>query len=578
MRLFEISWEVCNKVGGIYTVISSKADYIQKSIGEYYFIGPYFKEKRNPEFEEEEIPKEFKKTFELLKSKKIFFHFGIWKKTGIKTFLIDFSEFMEEKNEIKRKLWEDYQIDSLHSDFWFDEPIVWSYAVGILLESLCKKDEENVAHFHEWLCGAGLLYLKKNNVKIGKVFTTHATVVGRAMAALGEIYKGNNGDEEAYKLNVIDKHLIEKKAALNADIFTTVSDLTAEECEKIIGKKPQVIINGLDLKIMPTSEETSEKHRRNKEKIKELVMANFFPYYPFDIENTLFYYISGRYEIYSKGIDTYINALGSLNKKLILENSKRNVIAFLLIPSNVQEVNIKLLKNMMLLKEIKETISDFSETVKKRILLSLFSKEEKEINEKETLSESKKLAAEFIKKGTPEITTHYLKQDNDQILKMIKEAGLENKKEDRVKILFYPEYLNESDGVLNTDYYDVVSGFHLGIFPSFYEPWGYTPLESAALGVPTITTDLSGFGRFTLENKKEKGGIKVLKREGKTNQEITKDLEEEMYSYLHLDKLQRIKNEVIAQEFVHQICWDVIVKDYAKAYEQSLKNLAVTYL
>ena len=571
-RLFEISWEVCNKVGGIYTVISSKADYARKHVDEFYFIGPYFKGKRNNEFEEHEIPDEFKKAFKLLEEKKIYCYFGVWKKTNIKTFLIDFSDFMSEKNEIKKKLWEDYKIDSLNSDSWFDEPVIWSYAVGIFLENIYNEKKETVAHFHEWLSGAGILYLKNKGVKIGKVFTTHATVLGRAMAGVGEIFQKGNPEDEALRLKVIDKHLLEKRAALNSDVFTTVSEITSEECEKIIGKKPKVIINGLDLKLMPNMEEIPEMHRKNKEKLKDLIIANFFPHYYLDIESCLFYYISGRYEFYTKGIDVYIKSLGNLNRRLKKENSKKEIIAFLLIPSEFEEVNFKILKNMMLIKNIKENIEDFSDEIKKRILLSLFSDNNRILVSEKFLSESKKLITNFDKKGIPELTTHSIKDKNDKIIKMIKEEGLENKKEDRVKVIFYPAYLSEEDGLLNMDYYSVVSGFHLGVFPSFYEPWGYTPFESACLGVPTITTDLAGFGRFVLENKKNKEGIIVLKRGGKTDEEIVKELEEEMHSYLHLDKIQRIKNKAVAQDFAHRISWEKLSEEYKKSYEDSLKS------
>jgi glycogen synthase len=568
-RLFEISWEVCNKVGGIYTFISSKANYLKGRFEEFYFIGPYLNNGQGSDFEERDVPIQFKEPFEILESKKIFCHYGIWKKTKAKTILIDFSEFMQEKNEIKRKLWEDYKIDSLNSNFWFEEPVVWAYAVGMFLESVYDENRKTVAHFHEWIAGAGLLYLKKNGVKIGKVFTTHATVLGRAKADKGEIFREGNPEEEAYKLNIIDKHLLEKSTALNAEVFTTVSETTAEECEKVLGKKPEVVINGLDLKLMPDLEEVPEMHRKNKEKIKDLVMANFFPHYYFDIENCLFYYISGRYETRAKGIDVYIKALGKLNRRLKKEESKKVVVAFVLIPSDVSGVNQELLNNLLLLKNIKENINDYSEDAKKAILFSLFSNKGNNFNIKEFFYESKKLVEVLSKNGNPKIITHYLKQKEDRIVKMIHEEGLENSKDDKVKIIFYPAYLGENDGLMGLDYYHFVSGFHLGVFPSFYEPWGYTPFESAALGVSTITTDLSGFGRYVIEKNRGNEGIRIIKREGKEDYEIVEVLEDEMYNYLNLDKIQRIKNKTIAQEFAHQISWDNIIEKYLKAYKLS---------
>lgn len=331
--LFEVSWEVCNKVGGIYTVVKSKAAKMVDAYGDNYFmIGPYFASKALGQFQEE-LPNQFcKASFEELKKIGVMCHFGKWLVEGAPpVILIDFVNYKSRTNDIKRELWDWYKIDSLMATQDYDEPLVWAYVVGMLIEKLskCFDNKRIVAHFHEWLSGAGLLYLKKNNVKIATVFTTHATVLGRTLASsnvdLYNVWDKINPDEEVYKYNIESKHLVEKNSAAFADVFTTVSEITEMEASYFLKKKSDALLpNGLDISKFPSFEELAIKHGIQRDRIREFMLYYFFPYYTFNPKETLIYFVAGRYEFHDKGIDIYIKALGRLNEKLKQSKSKKN--------------------------------------------------------------------------------------------------------------------------------------------------------------------------------------------------------------------------------------------------------------
>jgi len=586
--LFEISWEICNKVGGIYTVVKSKAAEIMEYYKENYFaIGPFFPEKVAGEFQEKVPPDKLAKAFEKLQKQGIKCHYGGWLIKGEpNTILVDFSGFTSKKDEIKTSLWQNFKIDSLNTQYFdFDEPVIWSYAVGKLLEEIKNvfNDKKIVAQFHEWLAGAGLLYLKQNNVKVATVFTTHATILGRTMSfaneELYEIFDKINPEKKAYEYGIQAKYLTEKQSALNADVFTTVSEITAIEAEHLLGKKPDVLLpNGLDLKKFPTFEEASIKHRLYRERIKEFLMYYFFPYYSFDLDNTLLYFLCGRYEFRAKGIDIFIKALAKLNEKLKKEESNKTIVAFFWVPGNIRAIKTGLLENKTFFEDITDAIDDDIGEIKNRIIYSIVSKKsitEKNIFDEDFLHENKKKVLKLMKKGDPELTTHDLQDEkNDSIIKSLNEAGLLNKKEDRVKVVFYPIYLTGADQLLDLGYYECMQGSHLGVFPSYYEPWGYTPLEAAALGVSSVTTDLAGFGRYVNEKsaQSKNPGIFVLKRLGKKDEEVVEELANALYYFSSLSKQERIKNKMDAQRLAALAEWEVLIKNYIEAYNLAVKK------
>ncbi len=571
--VFEVSWEVCNKVGGIYTVVRSKAGRMVERYGSNFIaVGPFFVKKAIGEFEEKPVPDSFREAFESLRSQGIVCHYGTWLVEGQPTvILVDFSGFTPFTNKIKAELWDLFRIDSLNTQYFdFDEPVVWAYSVGKLIETLSMK-KRTIAHFHEWLSGAGILYLKSRKVNAALVFTTHATVLGRAMASsnvdLYSIFGKIKPDEEAYRFKIHPKHQIEKQSALNATIFSTVSEITGLEAENLIGRKPDIILpNGLNLDKFPTFDEASIKHKHFKARIKEFITYYFFPYYTFNLDETLIFFLSGRYEFHDKGVDIFIKSLAKLNAIMKKEGSQKTVVAFFWIPGNIRSIRPELLESRTFYEDIKESVDDSADDIKEKLVnLSIAQQKmtEDSLLGQDLLLELKKKVMRLVRKGAPGQSTHELyDEQTDQIMVMFRQLGLNNMKEDRVKVVFYPIYLTGADRLLDLTYYEAMNGSHLGVFPSYYEPWGYTPMEAAALGVSSVTTDLAGFGKYVSRFSKPKQGVFVVKRLGKTDDNVVESLVDVMHSFVLMPKEERIRNKIQARHIAGHADW----KDFAKHY------------
>ncbi|MBI2651295.1 glycogen/starch synthase [Candidatus Woesearchaeota archaeon] len=582
--LFEVSWEVCNKVGGIYTVVSSKAAQMMSYYkSNYFLIGPYFANKALGDFEEEVPDKRCKSAFDELKKEGILCHYGKWLIKGKpNAILIDFENYKQNINNIKKELWDSFKIDSLNAPYDYDEPVSWGHAVGKLIEKLAASlNSKCVAHFHEWLSGSALLYLAKKNVKIGKVFTTHATTLGRTLAnsnvEIYSIWDKIDAEKEAYNYHVESKHQLEKHAALNADVFTTVSEITSMESERMLKIKPKVLLpNGLDIEKFPTFEEITIKHRMQRDRIRQFLLYYFFPYYAFEIKETVLFFIAGRYEFRDKGIDIFIKSLAKLNEQLKQNGSKKTIAAFIFVPSNIRNIKQELLENKTHYQDVIDALEEVMDDLRKNVVYSLIGRKsivKEDLFEKDFMDEIKSKITKMKRNGNPSISTHDLyNEDNDLIMNALKSCGLNNKKEDRVKIIYYPIYLNGADGLLNLSYYEAMQGCHLGIFPSYYEPWGYTPLEAGALGVSSVTTDLAGFGRyFCTQCAQEKTpGIFILNRMNKKDNEVTAQLSKIMLDFANFTSHERIANKIQARKVASTVDWSLLVKNYINAH-----NLAV---
>ncbi len=584
--LFEVSWEVCNKVGGIYTVVKSKINPIMSHYNDnYYVIGPYFNDKAAGEFQEMVAPEHLRAIFSKLKDEGIICHYGEWMVPGEpKTILVDFLGYLGNKDRIKKELWDNYQIDSLHSPNSFDEPVTWSYAVGRLIEEIAKFGRKNlVVQCHEWLSGTALLYLKSRKIKVGTVFTTHATMLGRTITGsnqdLYELMDKIDPEQKAREMGIIDKHQMETQCAKHVDVFTTVSEVTGLEAEALLGRKPDVLLlNGLDIEKFPTLEESTIKHRLYKEKIKEFLMYYFFPHYKFDLDNTVIYFLAGRYEYHDKGIDIFIKALSKLNEQLIKDKSKKTVVAFIWVPGNVRGIKSVLLENKTLFTDIKGSISDSIKEINQRLIYSLVSEirpTDKFLFGEELMRDLKRKVMKFSlkKKENPPLSTHNLHdEEHDAIIYNLNAHGLKNSSRDKVKVIFYPIYLTGADRLLDLSYYECMAGSHLGVFPSYYEPWGYTPLEAGALGVASVTTDCAGFGRYvqTETAVTQYPGVYVLKRHGRADEDVVNELTGIMHNYSQLTQQERIENKIQAKKLAALADWNKMVDNYLRAH-----NLAV---
>jgi len=534
--VFEVSWEVCNKVGGIYTVVSTKAQTMVKALGDnFIMIGPdvWKGPGDHPEFAED---KDLLATWRAdAESKGCRIKIGRWKIAGNPiAVLVDFAPFFSQKDGILTELWTRYKVDSLNGHWDYIEPVLFSHAAGKVIESfyrfkLTAKDKI-IAQFHEWMTGAGLLYLNEHVSDIATVFTTHGTVVGRALAGSGLPFYSRfdtfNPDSEARNYNVIAKQSLEKVSAQNADCFTTVSQITANECSRFLGTPPDIITpNGFDNDIVPNTVIFKKKRTASRKKL--LQVANALSGHNL-AEDSLLAITSGRYEFHNKGIDVFIDALGVLSKTISL---KKQLVAFIFIPANHGGPCNDLLERM------------------------------------------KKTANAEMKN---EVLTHGLKESQcDPILESIYKNHLNNLDDNKVKVVFAPVYLDGNDGVFNLTYYDILTGFDISAFPSYYEPWGYTPLESLAFHIPTITTNLSGFGQVVRPCIIDiNHGLAVIDRNDNNYPEAVKNVADIMLEFIGRSPNQVKTARQEARQLSLSALWKNLIRNYSIAYSLALGKSA----
>lgn len=539
--IFESSWEVCNKVGGIYTVLSTRAKTLKEKLqDQLIFIGPdCWRDKVNPYFSRDNaLYADWQK---LAAEEGLKVKVGRWNIPGEPVaILVDSTPYYAIKNEIYGKLWENFQVDSLHAYGDYDEASMFSYAAALVVESFYKhvvgEDKKVIYHGNEWMTGLGLLYIKKNLPQIATIFTTHATSIGRSIAGnnkpLYDYLFAYNGDQMAEELNMQSKHSIEKQTAWNVDCFTTVSEITANECKELLDKPVDFVLpNGFDNSFVPKGAVFTKKRKEARKRL--LDVANALMGTDLD-DDTLIVSTSGRYEFRNKGVDVYIEAM---NRLLRDEKLKKNVLAFIDVPGWVGEPRADL---------------------------------------KERLDSGKKYDTPL---EVPAVT-HWLKNmSHDNVLGMLKYLDMQNLKDDKVKLIFLPCYLTGDDGIVNKTYYDVVLGNDLCIYPSYYEPWGYTPLEAVAFKVPCITTDLAGFGLWA---NSEKGGyceisdgVKVIRRTDYNYSEVADAIKDTVAEYSNFNAAEVKKSRANADKLSKKALWSNFIEYYYKAYDFALRKVEV---
>ena len=537
--VFESSWEVCNKVGGIYTVLSTRANTLQKEMQDkVFFIGPdVWHENTCPYFKEDaKLLAEWKKTAteEGLKVK-----VGRWTIPGNPiAILVDFQKYFKKKNEIYGWLWENYQVDSLHAYGDYDEASMFSYAAGLVVESFynfaLKKSDKVIYHANEWMTGLGLLYVNNKLPQVGTIFTTHATSIGRSIAGnmkpLYDYLFAYNGDQMAGELNMQSKHSIEKQTAFHCDCFTTVSEITARECVELLDKKVDVVLpNGFDNSFVPANAATFTRKRKAARK-RLLEVANALLGETLD-DDTLIVSTSGRYEFRNKGVDVYIE---SMNRLLRDKDLKKKVLAFIEVPGWVGEPRQDL---------------------------------------KERLDSGKQFDTPL---EVPQVTHWLHEMSHDNVLGMMKFYDMHNRKDEKVKVIFLPCYLDGKDGILNMTYYDIVLGNDLCIYPSYYEPWGYTPLEAIAFKVPCITTDLAGFGQWVNSEVGHEGeikdGVKVIHRTDYNYSEVADAIKDTVAEFSAMTKKQVSDARSAAEKLSKKALWSEFIKYYHDAYDIALRK------
>ena len=536
--IFESSWEVCNKVGGIYTVLSTRAKTLQEALQDkVIFIGPDFgKEKESPYFKEDKAL--FADWQWEAKENGLNVRVGRWTVPGAPiAILVDFNPFFEQKNEIYGWLWENYGVDSLHAYGDYDEASMFSYAAALVVESYynyyLNSKQKVIYHANEWMCGLGALYINNKLPQIGTIFTTHATSIGRSIAGnmkpLYDYLFAYNGDQMAGELNMQSKHSIEKQTAMYVDCFTTVSDITAKECVELLDKPVDVVLpNGFDNSFVPKAAQFTRK--RNAARRRLLSIANALLGEQLD-DDTLIVSTSGRYEFRNKGIDVFVEAM---NRLLRDKDLKKKVVAFIEVPGWVGEPR----------KDLQERL--------------------KSGKQYDTPLE------------VPQITHWLHNMSHDNVLGMMKYYDMHNRRDERVKVIFLPCYLDGNDGIVNMTYYDVVLGNDLCIYPSYYEPWGYTPLEAVAFKVPCITTDLAGFGLWANSVFGKYGeiedGVKVIHRTDYNYSEVADAIKDTVAAFSGFTKKQVEEARKKADELSKKALWSEFIRFYYEAYDIALRK------
>eukprot|EP00835_Amoeboradix_gromovi_P004539 NODE_359_length_10180_cov_0.431703.p1 type:complete len:648 gc:universal NODE_359_length_10180_cov_0.431703:8558-6615(-) len=588
-QLFEVSHEVANKVGGIYTVIRTKAATTSAYYpGKYIMLGMLNQKHASVEVEPVDaslLGPFIKESLEVLKNEGLNVLTGRWLIEGSPyVILFDLGSLWYKLPEWKKELWEVCKVPSYDEDTEQNNATVFGFVVAWFVSEYVSRQKSNpvVVHAHEWLGGVCLPLIRSWNLNIATIFTTHATLLGRYLCA-GETDFYNNlksfdVDKEAGQRQIYHRYCIERGAAHNADVFTTVSHITAYEAESLLKRKPDgVTPNGLNVTKFAAVHEFQNLHAQAKEKISNFVRGHFYGHLDFDLDNTLYFFTAGRYEYRNKGIDMYLESLARLNWRLKESKSKMTVVAFIITHASNQSYTVDSMKGQAVVKQLQATVEDVQQKIGKRLYemclkgiqptVDLLTKEEKIQLKRRVLALKRDLP--------PAVVTHNMTDSSDDpVLQDIRRLQLFNSSHDRVKIVFHPEFLSANSPLFPIEYEEFVRGCHLGVFPSYYEPWGYTPAECTVLGVPSITTNLSGFGCYMDEIIKDthEYGIFIVDRRMKSVDESIEEIVKHMMHFCKLSRRERIQLRNRTERLSDLLDWKVLGIEYQKARRLALKR------
>jgi glycogen(starch) synthase len=593
--LMEIAWEVCNQVGGIYTVIRSKVpSIIEKWEDNYCLIGPYFPNKASAEFEEihnydDSVGLAVKKFNEMGFEA----HYGYWLVSGRpKVVLLNPFNVYNRLGEIKYQLWEHHGISAPGDDDLINQVLAFGFMVKEFLTLVSKPeytDKPTIAHFHEWMAGTAIPELRRDNVNIQTVFTTHATMLGRYLAMNDDFFYDHlpffDWEKEAKNFNIETQVRIERAATHGSHIFTTVSEVTARECLALLGRNPDLVLpNGLNIERFTALHESQNLHGIYKEQIHEFIMGHFFNSYSFDLDKTLYFFTSGRYEYKNKGFDLTLEALARLNWRMREEKMDTTVVMFFITKQPFHSINPSVLQSRAVMEEIRQTCEAIEKQVGDRLFSAAAASTDTSFPDVSQFVDDywklrlRRTLLSWKSKQLPIVVTHNMVNPNDEILSYLRTANLVNNWWDRVKVVYHPDFITPGNPLFGMEYGQFVRGCHMGVFPSYYEPWGYTPLEGIASGVPAITSDLSGFGEYVLQEipQLQEKGIYVVDRRYKSFDESANQLADMMMSFVRLTRRDRIEQRNNVERASEHFDWQNLSVHYDKAYALALKRAAKT--
>ncbi len=590
--LVEIAYEVCNQIGGIYTVIRSKVPSMQEHLEDRYCaLGPYVDPNVSANFEHEEFSTHpFAQAAYQMREKGFEVHVGRWLITGRPiTVLLNPYSVYHRLGEIKYLLWEHHHISTPGDDDLLNQVVAFGFMVKVFMAELANTtagERPIIAHVHEWMAGTAIPEIRRDQLPVQTIFTTHATLLGRYLAMNDHNFYEHlpfyDWARESKEFNIETQTAIERAAAHGSHVFSTVSDVTARECEVLLGRKPDIILpNGLNIRRFSVSHEIQNIHQRFKEQIHQFVMGHFFSSYSFDLDNTLYFFTSGRFEYRNKGYDLTLEALARLNWRMKQANIDKTVVMFFITKQPYHNINPEALHSQALMKNIRETCEKIQSQIGDRLFFESATNLEKKLPDLNLLVDDywrlrlRRNLQTWRRYGLPTVVTHNLINDaQDQILNFIRSANLVNQKDDRVKIIYHPDFISPTSPLLGMEYSDFVRGCHMGIFPSYYEPWGYTPLECIARGVQAITSDLAGFGDYYLKNF---GGDQeeayIINRKDRSYEDAASQLTDFLFQFVQKDRRYRIRQRYEVENKSLHFAWQNLTKFYVMAYELALQRL-----
>lgn len=596
--LFEVAWEVCNQVGGIYQVLRSKAPLMsERWESRYCVVGPYVAAKAGLEFEAETPPAFFARVLARLESYGVRAHYGHWLIQGKpRAILLEHGNLHGSLGELKYNLYLHSGIECPPGETVVDEALLFAEAVERLFSAVCAEaalsrdneteeiPEELLAQFHEWQGGVAILGLRRAQLPVASVFTTHATQLGRYIASNEDGFYDRlpaiDHQQAAARYNVRAQHGLERACAHGAHVFTTVSQITAEECTFLLGRTPDLITpNGLNISRFNVGHDFQTFHADFKERIHAFTTGYFFPNYRFDLDRTLYIFTSGRFEPHNKGFDLCLETMARLNAELKAAQTDMTVVFFIVTAKPTRSINPLMLEKRGVLNELENVCDKILEQVGDGLVRNAAAGEPLHLDD--LIGEYwqlryRRTQAAFRMENLPPIVTHILKDDQtDPVLNQLRALDLLNRREDPVKVVYHPEFIGPANPLWGIEYEQFVRGCHLGLFPGAYEPWGYTPLECMALGTPAISSDLAGFGRYVIDTlpDHEQWGVSVLPRRGRSFHDAAADLTQRLLEYCRMTRRERVnlRNEVEKRSW--EFDWSRLGHAYHTAHDLALSRI-----
>ncbi|MEO5599815.1 MAG: glycosyltransferase [Cyclobacteriaceae bacterium] len=590
--LVEVAWEVCNQVGGIYTVIRSKVPAVMEHwAGRYCLVGPYVNKNINAELEFLDDAQDiFGQAAATLRKRGYHVHYAEWLVTGKPRVVLLNPNIIEAQalEVIKNLLWKNHSVSTKQQSDFINQVVAFGYLTKLFIDELAKlagDDHTLITHFHEWMASLPILDIKREKTAVKTIFTTHATQLGRHLAINSPFFYAHlpffNWQEEARKFGVETEAAIEFASAQACDYFTTVSEVTARECKHLLKRKPDAVLpNGLNIHRFEVLHEVQNLHTQYKDSIHQFVMSHFFNSYSFDLDKTIYFFTSGRFEFKNKGFDLTLEALVHLNQQLKREKADVTVVMFFVSKREYRGLRSEVLHSKAMMEEIRQTCDAIQKQVGKKLFY------ESTVREDHRLPDLNEFVDEYWKlryrrtiqswktDRLPLVVTHRLvEEENDEILNFLKARKLLNAEDDKVKIVYHPDFISATNPLFGMDYLQFVRGCNLGIFPSYYEPWGYTPLECMASGIPSVTSDLSGFGDYLLHHMPDddKNGMYVVERGKRTFDWSARQLSSFLYSFLKQTRRERILQRNNVESYSAAFDWENLLKHYDDVYRKAVE-------